>query len=340
MSGLKFYTTMKLFIKTSVILCLAILAVDLFYCLLNQKKKNNTSNNVLAYVKNNPIYKQELDSLLGDRLYQLKMQGLKHLIEDKLLYFESKKRNIPVEQLMNLEIKNKCYSKATDSKGEYIKKHHLNIKDTINKKLSYLESICRTKRKNEYLNSLKNKYEYIIKLKPNFFRSINSDKIYAYNLTSEKPDKIDVFVISDFKCHSCQQIAPQLEALSNNYKDQANFKFVPYGDYFGKAELLCELASRENKFNEMYKAIINSSTELQNDSIFFVLAREFNLNTVQNKELPSKNDYLKALLKNKVILQKYNIYTTPSFIVNNKILDGDYAIHYLEDVIQKEIQYE
>jgi len=40
---------------------------------------------------------------------------------------------------------------------------------------------------------------------------------------------------------------------------------------------------------------------------------------------------------NKKYLVENNIYTTPTFIVNDKILDHKYSIHYLEDLIIEEL---
>ncbi|MCD6111938.1 MAG: thioredoxin domain-containing protein [Bacteroidales bacterium] len=47
---------------------------------------------------------------------------------------------------------------------------------------------------------------------------------------------------------------------------------------------------------------------------------------------------LKNLIKNKELLISKNIYSTPTFIVNGKILDNKYAIDYFEDVIIEELK--
>ena len=44
-------------------------------------------------------------------------------------------------------------------------------------------------------------------------------------------------------------------------------------------------------------------------------------------------EILKNLMINKERLITKGIYSTPTFIVNGKVLDNKYAIHYLEDVI-------
>jgi predicted DsbA family dithiol-disulfide isomerase len=331
---------MKFLVKNIFVIVLVVLSVFLFVCLINQKNKqnHNSSDNILVFVKNMPIYKDELDSLLDERLYQLKMQGLEQLIEHKIFKLESKKRNISVNQLIGIEIADKCILYKNNTKKGFINKYDLNIKNIENKNVSYLESACRTKRKNEYLDSLKNYYEFTIKMKPKKFRTINTDNIYAYNLTTYNPEKLDVYILSDFNCPSCQQIAPELEKLIQYYKEKANFKFVPYSDYYGKAALICELAARQNKFKEMYKVLVKNSKKLHNDSVFFEFVKELNLSIDQYKECRQNKGFLKLLLKNKAVFQEYNIFTTPSFIINNKILDGKYAKYYLEDVIQDEIQ--
>ena len=46
---------------------------------------------------------------------------------------------------------------------------------------------------------------------------------------------------------------------------------------------------------------------------------------------------LKQIMDNKNYLIANNIFTTPTFIVNKKILDHKYSIHYLEDIIIEEL---
>ncbi len=49
------------------------------------------------------------------------------------------------------------------------------------------------------------------------------------------------------------------------------------------------------------------------------------------------DEILKKLIENKEILSKSGIYSTPTFIVNDKIIDDKYAIDYLEDIIKEEL---
>lgn len=46
---------------------------------------------------------------------------------------------------------------------------------------------------------------------------------------------------------------------------------------------------------------------------------------------------VKKLIDTKNYLIANTIYTTPTFIVNKKIVNQPYAIYYLEDIIQEEL---
>ena len=50
------------------------------------------------------------------------------------------------------------------------------------------------------------------------------------------------------------------------------------------------------------------------------------------------NKGAKCRLNNKDLLISKKIYSTPTYIVNGKVLDGKHAIDYLEDVIIEELK--
>ena len=77
---------------------------------------------------------------------------------------------------------------------------------------------------------------------------------------------------------------------------------------------------------------------LYQDSIYYDFAKKMNLNLNYFKDDMQKKITVKTLLKNKDLLISNEIYSTPMFIVNNKVLDGKYAIDYLEDVIIDELK--
>ena len=46
--------------------------------------------------------------------------------------------------------------------------------------------------------------------------------------------KMQVFILSNFDCPSCQQAEETLQNLYNKYNNKINFKFVYFSDYIDK----------------------------------------------------------------------------------------------------------
>lgn len=90
----------------------------------------------------------------------------------------------------------------------------------------------------------------------------------------------------------------------------------------------------------MHDILFKNSALLQNDSIYFEFAKELGLNMNEFKKDMKDKNILKGLIVNKELLISNGIYSTPTFIVNGKILDNKYAIDYLEDVIIKDLNNE
>ena len=135
----------------------------------------------------------------------------------------------------------------------------------------------------------------------------------------------------------CQKSEKILKTLYKKYNNKVNFKFVYYSNYIDKSALACVAAARQNKFKEMHDIIFENTDLLNQDSVCFYFAKKIGLDTERLKKDINDKQILKILLDNKDLLISKEIYSTPTFIVNGKVLDDKYAVDYLEDVIIEEI---
>ena len=139
-------------------------------------------------------------------------------------------------------------------------------------------------------------------------------------------------------CSACQRIEKRIRKIYEKYNNKVNFKFVYFSDYISEAAFACEAASRQNKFLEMHNMIFNNTENTHKDSIYYKFAKRLGLNIKKFKKDMHEKKNLKKLLKNKELLLSNGIYSTPSFIINGKILDNKYSFYNLEDIIKEEIR--
>jgi len=311
--------------------------VEFYGCKGNSENKyQKKNNNIVATINKEIITVETIDSMLSTQIYEIRMNAIEILISRKILENESKKQNIPLEDLVKKEISLKCKKITTKDFQNYIKQSNNTYIDT-NNILKYLEINKQKERQAQYIDSLKNIYTTKILLKPSFFKTIETADLYSQNIT-ENNSKIQVYIISDYKCPSCQKAENILNYLYKKYYNEVNFKFIYFSDYIGDDALACEAAAKQNKFKQMHDLLFENTNLLCKDSIYYDFAKKLNLNLNDFKDDFQNKMVLKRLLENKNLLLLKNIYSTPTFIVNGKVLDGKHAIDFLEEVIIEELK--
>jgi len=241
-----------------------------------------------------------------------------------------------VKEFTEKQINQKCEKVTKRDIEKYIKNGDISYIDTNNIK-NYLLSQKQKDRQAELLDSLKQYYAIKIKLQPPFFNYIETDDIYSLNLNQNKAN-VELLIISDFTCSYCQNAEKQLEKLYKKYNNKVIFKFVYFSDYIGKSALACVAAAKQNKFKEMHDIIFENTNLLNEDSIYNYFATKLGLDTNKFNKDMNDQQILKMFVENKERLISKGIYSTPTFVVNGKILDRRHSIDYLEDVIIEELK--
>ncbi len=309
---------------------LGILILLAVYC--NKPKREA---HIIAQINDKNILLEEIDSIINMQIYELRMNTLNMIISKKLLQEEAKKHKVPLKLLIENQIENKCENVSVEDFEKYAARLNESIIDT-NNIFSYLTKIKQKERQAFFVDSLKKYYSIRIKLQPPYYKELETNQLYSHTLVKSNSNTI-VYIISDFHCPACQNVEKRLKYLYDKYNKKVTFKFIYFSDYIDNSALACEVAAKQNKFREMHDIIFENAELLNQDSIYYHFAKEIGLKMNEFVYEMRDLNLLAPLAKNKEKLFKNNIYTTPTFIVNNKILDEKYAIDYLEDVIIEEI---
>lgn len=291
---------------------------------------------LIASIDSNKIYLNEIDSMISLQQYQLRFNALQMTISKKVLETEAKKQNIPLKELINAQIVNKCEEVTIEDFERYVARLNDSFIDT-NNVFKYLTGLKQKDRQAFYVDSLMQYYSIKLKLQPPYYKEIETNQLYSHDIVKSNSNTT-VYIISDFHCPACQNVEKQLKCLYDKYEDEVTFKFIYFSDYIDNSALACEAAAKQKKFRKMHDIIFENAELLNQDSIYYEFAKEIGLEIDEFDYEMHNIDLLPPLVKNKENLILKNIYTTPTFIVNNKILDEKYAIDYLEDVIVEEIK--
>jgi protein-disulfide isomerase len=295
------------------------------------KKKNK----IVAIINNKKIYLKDIDTIVAEQIYQLRLKAIENLLVDKLLRLEADKHKISYNDYLKKEIYDKVKTVSISDIKKYSNQYSIDIVDTQNV-INYLLQIKRKRRMKFIADSLRQKYNVEIKLQPPFYKKINPKNLYYHKLVQNNSNII-VYVISDYKCPKCQEVEKKLKFLYKKYKNKVSFRFVYFSPYIDKLALAAEAAAKQKKFIQMHDLIFNNPKKLYQDNIEVIFAKKLKLDMKRFKQDMQDTKILEKILKNKEILLKSGVYSTPTFIVCGKIIDGKYSIDYLDDIIIKEL---
>ncbi len=315
---------------------LLFMSIFIFACNNNEPNKpiiNDT--NIAATIENDTINLFEIDSAISQQIYDLRMQYFEVLISRRLLKNEAEKQGIEISRLVETKINNLATKVTTEDILNYIKTEEIDYVDTTSI-INYLTLLKQKQRHSIFIDSLKENTKICIKLVPPLAKTIDTSGIYYHKLNNLESENI-IYIISDYKCSACIKAEKKLQLLYKKYNKEIEFRFVYFSSYIDKAGLASEAAFNQNKFLQMHDKLFSS--KLNNKFNFIKLAANFNIDTVTfNKDMNDSN-ILKTLVKNRNLLISREIYSTPSFIINNKLYDDKNAMLYIETIIKNEINY-
>jgi protein-disulfide isomerase len=189
---------------------------------------------------------------------------------------------------------------------------------------------------NQYVDSLKTKYNIKILLKPPNSPVIKINDLITYykgNLDSN----ITFLQISDLECEMCREYAPIFNELYQKYKDSVRFGFTQFGSYTSLSAIALESSGKQGKFWEMYDSIAFTKY-LPEKTDLLKVAKNIDLNLEQFNTVLESENIKTALEDNFSKLNTAGIYGTPTIMINNKLIYNFSLIEDIEKMLIEEIK--
>lgn len=320
----------------SILLCIV------FICFKCDFRKNNVvelnfgGKNVIATIDNLEIEANTIDSLLSDQIYALKLSTVDDYLADILIRKESEKYNLPYDMFFKEWVLDKI--KITDEEIiRFLKSNPSLLNDSVKGEL-YLRQIKSKNKRREFVDSVSQYYTIKKYLRPDYFETINDQRIFGFQLTEFKGNRINVFIISNPHCPGCNEVFSEFKRIVDKYNNKANFQFVYLDGYYNDDAMAFTAANKQGRFAELYNLIHeNNIVYLDSLNYLFYLANKSGVNMVAFEKDFNNGVDLNNLLRTRDYLFENKIFETPVFIVNNLVLKEPHAINFLENVILEEI---
>jgi protein-disulfide isomerase len=302
------------------------------------------SAQVVAKVSGESLTMADLQQKEGGKLLQAEYQyylnerkALEDLIDNRLLADEARRRNIPLDQLLDTEV----YKGVKDPTEDQLEVYYEGL-DTQEPYeavradvLQHIRDLRRAKARAAFVENLRKEANINVLLMPPS-ADINVAKAY----TKGSQDAPVVFVeFADYECPYCQKVNPQIQQLKKEYGDKLAivYKDFPLPMHHGseKAAEAARCAGEQGKFWE-YHDVLFYSKEVD-ISALKEHARVLKLNGDAFDTCLDSGSQANAVKQDLQEAKDLGLTGTPSFFVNGHFVSGVLDYGALKDMVNQQL---
>lgn len=293
--------------------------------------EKNGAEGLAARIGDLEIKMQYVDSLISGDLFNLRIIGLKQIINDQLLHLEAKERNISVDKLIETEIIKKSTHPTEDDIREFMMiNQSLDWETRVVEKI--LNEIYQQERKVEYEKYLVKKYKPDFLIFPPHTRLINTTNLVTLNFNSIENENEIIFVF-DFDCNHCIDIFDKFSVIANKYNNEASFRLIYLTGSYGLPGRALMAAKRQGLEILFLERMLHSLNNINETGFYLEFIRNSSTNLeLFNSDLADKM-ITKDLMITRDLLFSMGVKATPVFIVNGFLFDHEDMIDYLEPLL-------
>ena len=307
-----------------------------------------TPDTVLARVNDKAITQQQVDDSIAAQIYPLQQQlyairkaALENLVIRKVLEYEAAARNISVAEL-----------RRQLTLGE-IKVTSAQVEDTYKQNASYfaamspdearerlrldLENQARMKNYRAGLEALRKKWTVSIDFSPPVFVSELDDGVSPAR-GSANP-RVTMVEFSDFECPFCNQVQNTLKQIMESYGKDVRlvFKHLPLEGHPNSfpAARAAYCAGQQDRFWQFHDALF--STRDLSPAVLELIASNLGLAQEKFRDCVNSEQSRAAVVKDIEAARVFRIDSTPSFIVNGKLIKGALSFTDFQRIIEQEL---
>ena len=303
---------------------------------------------VLAAVDGIEITQKQVDDSIAARIYPLQQQlyairkaALENLVTAKILEIEARARGVTIEelrqQLMRGEI-NVTRAQVEEAYSQNASFFASMSPDEARERLRLdLENQARMKHYRSGLEALRKQWTVAMNLAPPVFATELDDG----RSPAKGPNKPAVTIVefSDFECPFCGAVQSTLKQVLETYGKDVRlvFKHLPLEghQYSLPAARAAYCAAEQDRFWPFHDALF-ASRNLTPAAVTRI-ANELGLGLPKFKECLNSEQSRAAIIKDLEAARLFRIESTPSFIINGKLVQGALSFADFQKIIEQEL---
>ena len=329
-----------MFFRSSRVICLVLI--------LAGSALSQSPETVVASVNNIEITGKQVDESAATRIFPLQQQlyairkaALENLIVSKILESEAAARGIPIEELrrqLTLGEINVTRAQVEEAYAQNASFFASMSPDEARERLRLdLENQARMKHYRAALDALRKKWAVRINFAPPAFVAELDDGVSPAK-GSSKP-VVTIVEFSDFECPYCNAVQRTLKQVLEKYGGEVRlvFKHLPLEGHRNSlpAARAAYCAAEQDRFWQFHDVLFGAK-ELSS-AVFTQIASDLGLGLPKFQDCLSSEQSRAAIIKDLETARLFRIESTPSFIVNGKLIQGALSFADFQKIIEQEL---
>ena len=312
--------------------------------------QNDAQVTTVAVVGGERISLEDLKEASGEPLaameqqeYQLKHEKLEQMIDDRLLKREARRRNVPLQSLIEAEITAKADAVTTEEIHRVYELNKNQLQGTEPQVTEQLRSLLRDQkivaRRHDFAQSLQAKAEVSIYLDPPApFRA----HVGVDGPSRGAPDALVTIVeFEDFQCPFCKKAHETVQQVLTRYKDKVrlvhrDFPLQPLHPASLKAHEAARCAEEQGKFWE-YRELLYKNAPAAGPEQLTTYASELTMNLAEFTECLNAEKFKAVVQKDEDEGNRLGVQGTPAFFINGRSLSGAQPDTEFSRIIDEEL---
>jgi protein-disulfide isomerase len=306
------------------------------------------SQKIVATIDGRPIYEQDLMSVAGPNLLELRKQEFKaksdaldSIIRKRLVEEEAKKKGLTAEELLRQEVDAKIPEPSDDEARGYYLAMRSNASLPFEQIKAQVKQVLKNSEirqaREKYTDSLREEARIAILLPPPTVR-------VTYDATRAKgSDDAPVTIVefADFQCPFCSRVEPTLRDVLAKYKGKVRLAYrdFPLSQIHPHAEVAAEAsrcAQAQGKFWPMHDAMFADQKKLD-ESDLVETAAGLGMDRNAFETCLKSGKYKDSVAEDIEAGSQAGVNGTPSFFINGEFLSGAQSESDFSAIIDREL---
>lgn len=327
---------------------LRITAYIVFIFLQGTSAPGQSPESVLASVNGKEITLKQVDEFLGARVYPLQQQlyairkaALDNLVTAKILESEAAARGVSIEQLRRQLTAGEINVTRVQVEEAYTQNASFFASmsaDEAKERLRLdLENQARMKHYRAGLEALRRKWTVTLSFAaPSFVMGLDDGASPSKGSTKAA---VTIVEFSDFECPFCSEVQKTLKQVVENYGTEVRlvFKHMPSEGHPNSlaAARAAYCALEQDRFWQFHDALFTSRN--LSSVVFEEIAASLGLGLTKFKACLNSEHSRSAVMKDIEAAKLFRIDSTPTFIVNGKLVKGALTFADFQRIIEREL---